>query len=185
MRLLRFIFTILTAFVAAWVFLIYALPWLLAYSPKWCEAKKLTTGICSAEIYDKARGVSEWAKKNLYVTFFGKGRVETLSDAYVGLEYLEDSAKKKIGEDKINFALNKINQGISKSEVVLEKQGFGEKLDDVPKNAQKLIEQARKSLEKLRDTFKKTERRAEEMSRAVEDTREALDALQKVLPEQK
>jgi len=181
MRLIRSVISIIVLLLVAWAVLIWGLPWLVVKSPQFCQRWKLTTGFCAPNAYNKAQAISNWTKKNIPLSNaeFGK---KTLSDAYVGLTVLENSARKKLGNDKVDLALNNVDKGIKSTEIVLNKQGFGSKLQDVPKNAQELLQQARTALEQLRAVFDKTQRRTEDVTNAVNNTKKALDALSSVLP---
>lgn len=173
--------SLVVLFFLVWVMLIWGLPTIVANSTFFCERWKMTTGICAPDALSKAQGISNWTKKNVPLStdnFAGK----TLSDAYVGLNVLENAARDKLGNDKVNLALDNVDKGIKSTEIVLNKQGFGSKLQDIPKNAQNLLTEARKALEQLRGIFDKTQRRTEDVTNAVNNTKKALDALSSVLP---
>ena len=181
MKLIRLIVSLAALFLLVWVMLIWGLPVIVANSPILCERWKLSTGICSPDALSKAQGISDWTKKNVPLStdnFAGK----TLGDAYVGLNVLENAARDKLGNDKVNLALDNVDKGIKSTETVLNKQGFGSKLQDIPENAQNVLQQARTALEQLRNVFDKTQRRTEDVSNAVNNTKKALDALSSVLP---
>jgi len=153
----------------------------LAKSPAACEHWHISTGLCGASSRDTLNNVSIWARKN-----FGFGKSQdnpaTLKDAYVGLEVLNKAAREKVGNDKVDFALNKVNSGIDGTQLVLEREGFGDKIKDIPENARRLVDQAREELEKLRQIFSSTQRKAEDVTEAVDKTKKALDALSSALP---
>ena len=181
MKLIRLIVSLVVLFLLVWIMLIWGLPTIVANSPIFCERWKLTTGICAPDALSKAQGISNWTKKNVPLStdnFAGK----TLSDAYVGLNVLENAARDKLGNDKVNLALDNVDKGIKSTESALNKQGFGSKIDDIPENAQNVLQQARTALEQLRNVFDKTQRRTEDVSNAVNNTKKALDALSSVLP---
>lgn len=175
------IVSLVVLFLLVWAMLIWGLPWLTANSAGFCQRWKMTTGFCAPNAHQKAQEVSNWTKKNVPLSadnFAGK----TLSDAYVGLNVLENAAREKLGNEKVNLALDNVDKGIKNTETALKKQGFGDKLQDLPKNAQNVLQQARTALEQLRNVFDKTQRRAEDVSNAVNNTKKALDALSSVLP---
>jgi len=181
MKLIRLIVSLVVLFLLIWIMLIWGLPTIVANSPVFCERWKLTTGICATDALGKVQAISNWTKKTIPLSsdnFAGK----TLNDAYVGLNVLENAARDKLGNDKVDLALENVDKGIKSTEVALNKQGFGSKLQDIPENAQYVLQQARTALEQLRNVFDKTQRRTEDVTSAVNNTKKALDALSSVLP---
>lgn len=181
MRLVRAIIYLVVLALIIWATLVWGLPWFMTKSPKFCQTYKLASGFCAPDAFNKAQQVSEWTKKNMPLgsgSFAGK----TLSDAYLGLAVLENAARGKLGDDKVEIALNSVDNGIKSTEIALNKQGFGGKIQDIPENAKNLLQNARVALEQLRAVFDKTQRRAEDVTNAVNNTKKALDALSSVLP---
>ena len=181
MRLIRAIFFLVVFLLIIWAILVWGLPWFVSKSPAFCQKYKLTAGFCAPNVYNKAQEISNWTQKNVPLqgdNFAGK----TLSDAYIGLNVLENAARDKLGSEKVDLALNSVDSGLKTTELTLSKQGFGGKIGDIPQNIQNLLRNARAALQQLRAVFDRTQRRAEDVSNAVNSTKNALDALSSVLP---
>jgi hypothetical protein len=185
MRLVRTVINILVILAVIWGVLVFVLPWAINQSPALCEKWKLKTGICGENSINKVKSLSDWAKNNLPWAKKDFNRATTLDNAYKGLTILENAARGKLGNEKVDIALNNVDSGIKNTEIVLNKEGFGDKLHDVPANAQRLVAEAKSALDRLRGVFEKTQQKTEDVTKAVDDTKKALDALSSALPSSK
>jgi len=182
MRIVRTAINILVLLVVVWCILIFVLPWMINQSPAFCARWQLKNGICGESSINKVKNLSDWAKNNLpwaKKVFNGNS---TLENAYKGLAVLESAAREKLGNEKVDIALSNVDNGIKNTEIVLDKQGFGDKLHDIPDNAQRLLSEAKSALDRLRAVFEKTQQKTEDVTKAVDDTKKALDALSSALP---
>jgi len=185
MRLVRNAINVLVLLAIAWFVLVFVLPWAIEQSPAFCARWNLKTGICGESSINKVKNLSDWAKNNLPWAREGFNKNTTLSNAYKGLTILEKATREKLGNEKVDIALNNVDSGIKNTEIVLNKGGFGDKLHDVPINAQRLVGEAKSALDRLRGVFEKTQQKTEDVTKAVDDTKKALDALSSALPSSK
>lgn len=171
--------------VVAWCLLVFVLPWAIDQSPALCERWQLKNGICGENSIKKIENLNNWVQDNLPFAKKDFNKNATLDNAYKGLKVLENAAREKVGNEKVDIALNNVDTGIKNTEIVLNKEGFGDKLRDVPANAQRLVDEAKAALDRLRNVFEKTQQKTEDVTKAVDDTKKALDALSSALPSSK
>ena len=171
--------------VVVWCVLVLFLPWVIGQSHIFCARLRLYNGICSESSVNKIKNLSDWVQNNIPWAKKDFKKATTLENAYKGLAVLENAAREKLGNEKVDIALSNVDSGIKNTEIVLNKDGFGDKIHDIPGNAQRLVTEAKSALDRLRSVFEKTQQKTEDVTKAVDDTKKALDALSSALPSSK
>lgn len=163
-------------------FLVWGLPGLLRVGPQLCARWHLSTGICGEKILESLRRLDRWSERVLRPYSRDVRLERALEKAYAALRTLEGTARKGVGDERVDSALRGADIALNEIEEIINSGKTQEKFRDVPENAQKLIQDAREALDRLRDVLGRAERRAEDVGSSVNNLRKALDVLSNVLP---
>lgn len=184
MKIFRLIVWIVVTVAALYALDVWGLPWFIKNGPGFCEKWKTKTDFCGEGTFERAKNIYDWSQKNIAPFAQKIDPKDTLNDAYQGLNVLEKALKDKVGDQKVDEAIKKINSSLDKTQEQVE-SGSGDKIKDIPGNAKKLLSDVRTAVDELRKVFDNTQRRTEEVTNAVNSTKKALDVLSSALPEQK
>lgn len=178
-RLLRWVGML----IALWAVLVYGLPAARGVIPRRCAGWQLQGGFCGEGAQRALANLDSWVARVLRPLPRHARVQQALADVREAVMSLENLARDRVGEERVNQALRGADVALQKLEDVVGGTGDAkQKLADVPENAQVLLGRLRDTFGRLRNVLSSTGRRAEEVSTAVEETKKALDALSNALP---
>jgi len=163
---------------------VWGLPWYIKNGTNLCSRFKLKSSFCGEENVKRAKDIYAWSQEHILPYAKNINPNNTLSDAYKGLNVLENAIKSKVGDSNVDEAIKKINSSLDKTQKTME-SGSSNKIKDIPGNAKKLLSDVKTAIDELRKVFDTTQRRTEDVTNAVNNTKKALDALSSALPETK